>query len=136
MIQDKESSEISNPLNNNEDQQDFIKKNIENNNRFSIIYKKVFEGLKTETLETKQATLIAVKYISKGTITKEEEHELREQVFDLLKALGIGIPFALIPGASILIPVLIKIAQKKGINLLPSAFSENDNSEENDLTKE
>lgn len=135
MSQDKESSELSNPINNNKDQKDLIKKNEEKNDRVSIIYKKVIEGLKTETLETKQATLIAVKYISKGSITKEEETELREQVFDILKALGIGIPFALIPGASILIPVLIKIAQKKGINLLPSAFSENDNSEGKDLTK-
>lgn len=38
--------------------------------------------------------------------------------------LGIGIPFALIPGASLLMPFLIKIASKKGIELLPTAFNE------------
>lgn len=94
-------------------------------NRFSIIYKHVLKGLKTETEETKQATKIALKYLSKGSITKEEEIELRHQVYDILKTIGVGVPFALIPGASILMPILIKVAQKKGINLLPSAFSDN-----------
>ena len=93
-------------------------------NNVLLIFRRILVGLKTETQETKQATMIAVKFVSKGSITKEEEKELRQQVFDILKTLGIGIPFALIPGASILIPILIKVAQKKGINLLPSAFDE------------
>jgi hypothetical protein len=65
-----------------------------------------------------------VKYIKQGNITKEEEKELRTQVYDLLKVLGIGVPFALVPGASLLLPFLIKLANKKGIKLLPSAFNE------------
>lgn len=93
-------------------------------NNVLLIFRRILVGLKTETQETKQATMIAVKFVSKGSITKEEEKELRQQVFDILKTLGIGVPFALIPGASILIPILIKVAQKKGINLLPSAFDE------------
>jgi len=103
--------------------------------RFSIIYKNILKGLKTETFETKQASKIALKYISKGSITKEEETELRQQVYDILKTLGVGIPFALIPGASILIPILIKVAQKKGINLLPSAFTEQDEQTDDELSK-
>ncbi len=103
---------------------DFSEKIKIKRNNVLLIFRRILVGLKTETQETKQATMIAVKFVSKGSITKEEEKELRQQVFDILKTLGIGVPFALIPGASILIPILIKVAQKKGINLLPSAFDE------------
>ena len=72
-----------------------------------------------------------MKYLKAGSISKEEEKELRTQVYDLLKVLGIGVPFALIPGASLLLPFLIKIAQKKGIQILPTAFNE-DKEEEKD----
>lgn len=88
----------------------------------TLIFRKILIGLKTETVETKQASRIAIKYISKGVITKQEEIELRQQVYDVLKTLGIAVPFALIPGASLLMPFLIKIAKKKGVNLLPSSF--------------
>lgn len=103
---------------------DFSEKIKIKRNNVLLIFRRILVGLKTETQETKQATMIAVKFVSKGSITKEEEKELRQQVYDILKTLGIGIPFAFIPGASILIPILVKVAQKKGINLLPSAFDE------------
>ena len=61
-----------------------------------------------------------------GEVTADEEKELRTQVYDLLKMLGIGVPFALIPGASLLIPFLVKIAQKKGVDILPTAFAKNE----------
>ncbi|MGE0560950.1 MAG: hypothetical protein AB7O47_03970 [Flavobacteriales bacterium] len=124
-----------NDLQNKNEEPHFTRKIAATKNRFSLIYKNILEGLKTETIETKQASKIALKYISKGSITKEEEVELRQQVYDILKTLGVGIPFALIPGASILIPILVKVAQKKGINLLPSAFSETDDSLSNDSSK-
>ena len=85
-------------------------------------------NIKIEASETQEASKIFVKYIKEGNVTKEEEQELKTQVYDLLKVLGIGVPFALIPGASLLIPFLIKIASKKGIDLLPTAF--NDKKEE------
>jgi hypothetical protein len=81
-------------------------------------------GIKTEATETQQASRIFVKYLKEGEVTKEEEKELRTQVYDLLKVLGIGVPFTLIPGASLLLPFLIKIAKKKGIDILPTAFNE------------
>ncbi|WP_256371696.1 hypothetical protein [Flavobacterium sp. YO12] len=37
--------------------------------------------------------------------------------------LGIGIPFVLLPGASVLLPILIKAAHKYNIQLMPSAFN-------------
>lgn len=110
---------------------DFSEKIKIKRNNVLLIFRRILVGLKTETQETKQATMIAVKFVSKGSITKEEEKELRQQVFDILKTLGIGVPFALIPGASILIPILIKIAQKKGIKLLPSAFDDDSKGEIN-----
>ena len=94
----------------------------------TLIFRKILIGIKTETIETKQASRIAIKYISKGVITKQEEVKLRQQVYEILKTLGIAVPFALIPGASLLMPFLIKIARKKGVNLLPSAFTNNQNS--------
>ena len=88
-------------------------------------FQELIINIKTEVSETKIASQILVKYIKEGEVTDKEEKELREQVYDLLKVLGIGIPFALIPGASLLLPFLIKIAQKKGVALLPTAFNEN-----------
>lgn len=98
----------------------------------SLIFRKILIGLKTETVETKQASRIAIKYISKGVITKQEEIELRQQVYDILKTLGIAVPFALIPGASLLMPFLVKIAKKKGVNLLPSTFNKDEGAPKKD----
>lgn len=80
--------------------------------------------VKTEASETKIASQIFMKYVKEGNITEEEELELKTQVYDLLKVLGIGVPFALIPGASLLMPFLLRIAKKKGLDILPTAFNE------------
>ena len=76
-----------------------------------------------ETKETKEAAKIIKKYIKGQGITPEEDIILKRQIYDILKAVGIGVPFMLIPGSSILLPLIIKIAKRKGINLLPSAFA-------------
>lgn len=80
-------------------------------------------GVKNEATDTKEASRIIVKYVAHQKITKEEEKQLKNQVFDVFKILGIGIPFMLIPGASILIPFILKAAEKKGIDIFPSGFS-------------
>jgi hypothetical protein len=90
-------------------------------------FQELIVNLKVEATETQVASKIFVKYIKEGNVSEKEEQELKTQVYDLLKVLGIGIPFALIPGASLLIPFLIKIANKKGIELLPTAFNEENN---------
>ena len=71
-----------------------------------------------------------VKYLKEGNISKEEEKELKSQVVDIFKAVGLGVPFVLIPGSSLLLPFLIKMAEKKGINLLPTAFSDSEKKNE------
>ncbi len=78
--------------------------------------------LKTEAKGEREAAHIIVKYIREGNITAEEDHILKTQVMDSLKILGIGVPFVLIPGASVLMPILIKVASKHNIELMPSAF--------------
>ncbi len=78
--------------------------------------------VKTEYASTKEAALIMEKYLRAGRITHEEEHILKAQLVDSLKLAGVVVPFVLIPGASILMPVLVKVAARHNIELLPAAF--------------
>lgn len=79
-------------------------------------------GIKNEAVDSKETTRIILKFIAKQKITKEEEKHLKNQVSDLFKILGIGVPFIFIPGATLLIPFILKVAEKKGIDLFPSNF--------------
>lgn len=81
-------------------------------------------GVHKEYDGDKEALIIIRTYIKDGKITEENETILKTQLMDSLKILGVGIPFALIPGASILMPIIIKVAEKHNIDLLPSAFSD------------
>ncbi|REE78868.1 LETM1-like protein [Lutibacter oceani] len=82
-------------------------------------------GLKNEASGSKETSRIIVKFISNQKISKEEEKHLKTQVYDIFKILGIGVPFMLIPGSTLLIPFIIKVAEKKGIDLIPSNFKKN-----------
>jgi hypothetical protein len=85
-------------------------------------------GIKNEAVDTKEASRIIIKFISQQQISKEEEKHLKTQVADIFKILGIGVPFMIIPGATLLIPFILKAAEKKGINLYPSNFNSKNNS--------
>ena len=80
------------------------------------------DGIKNEATDSKETRRILIHYIAKQKITKEEELHLKTRVYDILKKLGIGVPFMLIPGATLLIPFILKIAEKRGIDLYPSNF--------------
>lgn len=84
------------------------------------------QGMRTEDEGYKEALLIVRKYLSGEKITDEDDKILKTQLMDSMKIIGIGIPFVLIPGASILMPIIIKVAEKHNIELLPSAFSNQD----------
>ena len=84
-------------------------------------------GVKNEATDSKETTRIIAKFVVKQTITKEEEKHLKTQVYDVFKILGIGVPFMLIPGATLLIPFVLKAAEKKGIDLYPSNFNGKEN---------
>jgi len=80
------------------------------------------KGMKTEYNGDKESIHIIRKYIKEGGITDEEYHLLKVQLTDSLKIIGIGVPFLLIPGASIVMPILIKVAGRYKIDLMPAAF--------------
>lgn len=95
-----------------------------------MIIEKIEEGahhflhcIRIEYDGTREAGAIVRKYMKEGKITPEEEHILKLQLVDSLKVVGVVVPFVLIPGASILMPILIKVAGKHNIELLPSAFN-------------
>ncbi len=95
------------------------------------IVEKIEEGahhflhcIKIEYEGTKEAGSIVEKYMKGEKITTEEEHVLKVQLVDSLKMVGVMVPFVMVPGASILMPILIKVASKHNIELLPSAFNE------------
>ncbi|MDF1672108.1 MAG: LETM1 domain-containing protein [Vicingaceae bacterium] len=124
----KDSLEIDIAILEKDGKTEFSEKIRIHKEKTSKAFQDLMINIKTEASETQEASKIFVKYVKEGNVTKEEEEELKTQVYDLLKVLGIGVPFALIPGASLLMPFLIKIASKKGIDLLPTAF--NDKKEE------
>lgn len=81
-----------------------------------------FNGLKSGASDTKKTRLIIQTYVTKGEISKEEEKFLKFYIVDMLKIAGIGIPFVLLPGASVIIPFVIRAAEKRKIDLMPSNF--------------
>ncbi len=72
-------------------------------------------GLKNEYKGNKEAAFIVKKYLIEGEISVDEEHVLKAQLVDSLKIVGIGIPFVLVPGASVLMPILMRVADKHNI---------------------
>jgi len=82
------------------------------------------ENCKKQASNTKEAAEVIEKYIKEGEITDEDEKILKTQLVDSLKIIGVVIPFVLIPGASILLPFLIKVAEKNDIELMPTAFQD------------
>jgi hypothetical protein len=97
-----------------------------NSKKSSKAIRLFFINLHSEAKETRDASKIIVKYVRNGKLSKQEEKELKLQVYDLLKIMGIGVPFVMIPGSTILIPFLMKIAEKRNINILPSSFSKDE----------
>jgi len=79
-------------------------------------------GLKNEASDSKETSRIIYKFMLEQKITKKEEKQLKTRIADMFKIIGVGVPFMLIPGASLLIPFILKVAEKKGIDLYPSNF--------------
>ena len=101
---------------------EFSEKLRKHGTKATEVMKTFISKMGTEAKETHEASKIIVKFLKEGKVNKEEEHELKTQIYDLFKMAGIGIPFMLIPGSTLLMPFLIKLANKRGIDLLPSAF--------------
>jgi len=82
------------------------------------------KSIKTEYKGSKSSAKVIEKYIKGKTITPEDDLLLRRQIADYFKYIGIVVPFIIIPGSMIILPLLVREAKKRNIDLLPSAFSE------------
>jgi len=85
-------------------------------------------NMKIEAAETKVAGELVAKHMRGETLTPAENEAVREQFHDLLKMVGIGIPMAILPGGSVLIPLLVKFAGRHNIKLMPSSFDDKNKS--------
>jgi len=87
---------------------------LKNKKKASTVLNDFLLGLKNEATDSKETSRIIYKFILKQKITKSEEKQLKTRVSDMFKIIGVGVPFMIIPGASILIPFMLKIAEKNG----------------------
>lgn len=81
------------------------------------------QDIKKEKDGDREALKIIRNYIRGEKISEGDDKILKTQLMDSLKIVGIAIPFVLIPGASLLMPLIIRVASKHHIDLMPSAFS-------------
>lgn len=78
-------------------------------------------ALAQEKQETKEMLSIYKKY-TMGEAEKADLKVANKQLVDILKGLGLGV-FAILPFAPITIPLIVKLGQWVGVDVLPSSFS-------------
>jgi hypothetical protein len=69
---------------------------------------------------------IAKKFLETKSLSKDDELFLKLQLVDTFKIIGIVVPFVLIPGSCVIMPILIKIAKAKNIDLMPSIMNKDE----------
>ena len=79
------------------------------------------DALAQEKQETKDMLVTYKRYTCRQA-SKEELTEANKQFADLLKGLGLGM-FAVLPFAPITIPLVVKLGQIVGVDVLPSSFN-------------
>jgi len=79
--------------------------------------------LKNEGKETSKAAYILKRYASGEKVSKQDMDIFRSQMISCIKLVGIGIPVALIPGSSLLLPLVLTIAKKYNVDILPKSFT-------------
>jgi len=90
-------------------------------------------ALRQEKQETREMLVIYRRYTQRQA-SKEELKIANAQFVDILKGLGLGV-FAILPFAPITIPVMVKLAQKVGVELLPSSFSKEELNNRSNIAK-
>ena len=80
----------------------------------------VKQGLAQESRETK-IMLSTYKRFTKGRASKLEMQEANKQFVDVIRGLGLGV-LAVLPFSPITLPFVVKLGEKIGVNVLPSAF--------------
>lgn len=82
--------------------------------------KKFLSILKKEYNDTKDLIPIFRKYMRTKSLTQKERETIVTQLRDIAKIMGLGaIAIAPIPGSEFLIPPIISLGRKYGVNLLP-----------------
>ena len=92
--------------------------------KFRLFLKDFIYRLKKEGEETSEAYRILVRYAKGEVVSKEDCDKLKTQMIDVIKIVGIGIPYVLIPGSTLLLALLVSIARKYKIEILPSSFKD------------
>lgn len=80
----------------------------------------VKRSLAQESRETK-VMLVTYKRFTKGQASKLEMQEAHRQFVDVIRGLGLGV-LAVLPFSPITLPFIVKLGEKIGVNVLPSAF--------------
>ena len=80
----------------------------------------VKQGLAQESRETK-TMLITYQRFTKGQASKLEMEEANKQFIDVIRGLGLGV-LAVLPFSPITLPFVVKLGERIGVNVLPSAF--------------
>jgi hypothetical protein len=96
--------------------------------KLSLVILDFLIKLKKEGDKTSEAAIILSRYAKGEKISPEDTDKFRNQMIDVIKMLGIGIPFVVIPGSTLLLPIVASVAKKYNIDILPSSFKENKNS--------
>jgi hypothetical protein len=88
---------------------------------FSVL-KNTMYCLKNEKEETKDAIKILFnKFKDKDKLSEEDVEFVLNQAKDLGR-MSVLIPFVILPGSQITVPLLYKVAEKLNIDLIPSSF--------------
>lgn len=95
-------------------------------NELKTKLEKLRVALSKEREQTKQMIETYFNY-TQGKATDEEMDQANKQFQDFLKTLGLGI-FVILPGAPITIPLIVKLGQKLGVDVIPDSFKEEDKS--------
>jgi Fe-S oxidoreductase len=80
-------------------------------------------ALGKEREQTKQMLETYFNY-TQGKASDEEMEQANKQFQDFLKTLGLGV-FVILPGAPITIPLIVKLGQKLGVDVIPDSFKDN-----------
>ena len=65
--------------------------------------------------------LSTYKRFTKGQASKQEMQDAHKQFVDVIRGLGLGV-LAILPFSPITLPFVVKLGEKLGVNVLPSAF--------------
>jgi len=91
-------------------------------------FKKIVSAMKTQYGDAKAVMPIIYKWIKHGSITDDEREQFKKSFVDTLKLVGLGtIAAAPMPASELLIPLIVKLGKKYGINVLPSSFDSTEN---------